>query len=113
MLFRSARVAWEISSLFIPSSSSEDFFTWFSSVLQFCIEDDFCLVCMVIWSLWQSRNSLVWRNVHESTSHIISRARTFYSSWMEAQAIVSSFDPKLAEALGIWEALSWLRQEGK
>nr|GLL19763.1 uncharacterized protein LOC109164833 [Ipomoea trifida] len=88
---------------------------------------------MLCWAIWEARNQKLWKNITSTPRTIVEGARSLWRNWVEAQNLQpSSAQPhpaqdgnfiaalctpwkgkllvKEAEALGVREALSWIKQ---
>ena len=45
-----------------------------------------CLLLMMLWSIWKSRNQVVWNNKTACVRNIVNSARSLLVQWQQAQA---------------------------
>ncbi|XP_074346607.1 uncharacterized protein LOC141685403 [Apium graveolens] len=112
--------------------------TWFLYVLEYHKEKA-TTISMVCWSIWRTRNDVVWNNKNWRASNVVTSVIAYLTQWKDAQKLGKAVSPKPghltvrndkgemlfaarscfpgkpkvhhAEAIGIREALSWIKVE--
>lgn len=59
----------------------DDFSSIFFQILATVTASEKIAWCMVLWSLWESKNDHVWENKHSDTSTIVWVGSKFFSEW--------------------------------
>ncbi|KAK1352529.1 hypothetical protein POM88_053226 [Heracleum sosnowskyi] len=101
-----ARSCWAIVGLDGVGNQYSSFQSWMEEVSNTCSEK-LELAGMLCWGIWKARNELVWnssasRAARDSAGEMIEAKASVYSGVMDSQC---------AEAIGIREALSWIKNE--
>ncbi|KAK1405713.1 hypothetical protein POM88_005318 [Heracleum sosnowskyi] len=101
-----ARSCWAIVGLDGVGNQYSSFQSWMEEVSNTCSEK-LELAGMLCWGIWKARNELVWnssasRAARDSAGEMIEAKARVYSGVMDSQC---------AEAIGIREALSWIKNE--
>ncbi|XP_062100071.1 uncharacterized protein LOC133805941 [Humulus lupulus] len=120
---------------FIPEATGS-FASWLSAVFELYSGEKRHKAAMLCWALWKCRNDLVWNKKGIEAAEVVALSRTVLNQWSCAQdktfdlslgfvtqedgsngqlieAIArnarGSVSPEVAEAIGIKEALSWIK----
>ncbi|XP_012075763.1 uncharacterized protein LOC105636967 [Jatropha curcas] len=64
--------------------------------------EDFKVVCMVLWAIWQNRNNLLWRNQRQSVHQSVSAAIAFLQSWQNARVLATCPSTMNLPAVTVW-----------
>ncbi|KAK1384817.1 hypothetical protein POM88_022552 [Heracleum sosnowskyi] len=105
-LQKTDRSCWAIVGLDGVGNQYSSFQSWMEEVSNTCSEK-LELAGMLCWGIWKARNELVWnssasRAARDSAGEMIEAKASVYSGVMDSQC---------AEAIGIREALSWIKNE--
>ncbi|KAM6550952.1 hypothetical protein CsatB_000760 [Cannabis sativa] len=112
---------WERCGFTIQSDSSSTIGYWLDSTFELYGDDTSCRAIMLCWALWKSRNKLVWDKKASSPTQVLNSAWTTLDHWprdslghfvdLRARYQGGSYPAEVVEALGIKEALSWLKDK--
>uniref|UniRef100_A0A803NUV7 RNase H type-1 domain-containing protein n=1 Tax=Cannabis sativa TaxID=3483 RepID=A0A803NUV7_CANSA len=90
---------------------SGTFTRWIEASFQSFDGDQRKIIAMTCWAIWKARNDCVWKEKNASVAAV-----TILASSHVLEAISSCrtdvVTPELAEAMGVREALSWLKKKG-
>ncbi|XP_050222121.1 uncharacterized protein LOC126672215 [Mercurialis annua] len=137
-----AKDCWIQAGLGVVSVSGLNFSVWLKSWLKDLEEEDACLAAMVCWNIWIHRNNIVWSAKRGMVVEVLNNSGHQLVSWRRARAsshpaalclldkgdgrdsngvviharavnFLGNFDSRVAEIMGIREALSWVKVNQK
>ena len=63
-----------------------DFKVWLIDRLRHLTGEQGCLLLMILWSIWKSRNQVVWENKSAYVRMTVNLAGSMLVQWQQAQA---------------------------
>ncbi|XP_063942429.1 uncharacterized protein LOC135150218 [Daucus carota subsp. sativus] len=122
---------WNLTDFSTTLDTFGSFQEWLQAIFDQKRKSDVEIIAMISWMLWKNRNDVVWKQKCMDVSSIVTAALSVLNQWKFVQdrysyAFVArnhngtlieaksrcaqgSISPVLAEAMGIWEALSWIK----
>ncbi|XP_062080209.1 uncharacterized protein LOC133784961 [Humulus lupulus] len=136
-----SQVCWNILGVQIDPDDPGVFVVQLAKILENTHAENLLHIPMLCWALWKSRNELIWNQKGAEAPDIVTLARVTLEQWKNAQdrsfdlsldrfsfALVARnqeggllearascigglVEPEFAEAIGIREALSWIKDK--
>ena len=80
---------WKASPIGWTGVSCVSMDEWWCNVIDRCTDDDLQLAAVILWSLWNNRNDMVWNLKHKAAIRIVHDALSFLQQWIIAQQLPS------------------------
>lgn len=81
-----AQTVWSLSNIQVPAIGGLDISNWVAIILNVLDTSSLELFILCCWSLWRSRNDLMWDNKLTSEVVIVERAKLHLQEWKEAKS---------------------------
>ncbi|XP_074347097.1 uncharacterized protein LOC141685920 [Apium graveolens] len=92
-----ARQCWSVLLPGSPLIEAPDFRSWLVSVFDVVDKSKFAEIVSLCWSLWRTRNDLVWNQKHTRIYRTVAAARQYLAQWIKTQDrnFVTPLQPKI------------------
>ncbi|XP_074342398.1 uncharacterized protein LOC141679917 [Apium graveolens] len=80
-----AKLCWTKVGCQIDTHMNQSFQEWLSGAVQKYKGEELLRICMVCWSIWKNRNSIVWNQKGAEFVEVVASATQFLDHWKNAQ----------------------------
>lgn len=80
-----AQQVWTASNVGWYRPNVATFVEWLAAMIQLFNESDACMILWTCWSIWNSKNSVLWENRYRSLVQTWMSAKCTQDAWQNAQ----------------------------